>query len=323
MNNRNVLVTGSTGFVGKHLVNKLVSDGISTSVLLIKNKHESIYFPETVKKCFVTSLDSIDTHESLSTIDVVIHLAARVHVFNNTSASQYNEVNVKATIKFAAQAAAAGVKKFIFLSSIGVNGSKTTSKPFSSCDNPAPHNSYSQSKCEAEISLSKLCHGSGMQLIIIRAPLIYGPNNPGNMHSLIRLIRLRLPLPFLSIQNLRSYIYVGNLVDFIIHSFNISFKVPYIFLVSDGEDVSTPKLIEKISQAFDLKVLVFRFPIFILSFIARLFRFDKRFHQLTDSLQVNSLETISRTGWKPPYTMDEGLRELASWYKSRRKYFSN
>jgi UDP-glucose 4-epimerase len=321
MNNLNVLITGSTGFVGKHLVNKLVSNGISTSVLLIKNKHESIHFPEAVKRYYVTSLDSIDTHLSLCTVDVVIHLAARVHIFNNNSENQYNEfyeVNVKATIKLASQAAAAGVKKFIFLSSIGVNGSKTTTKPFSSCDIPAPHNLYSLSKCEAEFSLSELFLDSSMHVIIIRAPLIYGPNNPGNMHSLVKLIKLRLPLPFLSIKNVRSYIYIGNLVDFIIHCFNINFKLPNIFLVSDGEDLSTPKFIEKICVAFNLKMIIFRFPIFILSFIARLFKFDKRFHQLTDSLQVSNLETESITGWKPPYSMDEGLRELAFWYDNKR-----
>lgn len=307
-----MLITGASGFVGKALCLEAVSRGLTVRAA---SRSEST-FPSAVECVFVEDINgSTDWHDTLTGCDVVAHLAARAHVMHDTTAEPFTEfrkVNVDGTLNLARQAASAGVKRFVFISSIGVNGAETFSTPFVVQDEPAPHSPYAVSKHEAELGLRALALETGIEVVIIRPPIVYGPNAPGNFGSLIRWLSHGLPLPLGVVsQNRRSLVALANLVDLILTCMHHPKAANQTFLVSDGEDLSTTELLQKMGNAMNRPVRLLPVPVSLLSCAARFLGKTAMAQSLLGSLQVDISKTCTLLDWKPPVSVDEGLRRAA------------
>lgn len=313
------LVTGASGFVGEALCNKLLHQGCA---LRITNRFANNYASKKLVQDEVL-IDSIDDKTSwaaaLQKIDVVLHLAARVHVMHDHSGDPLTEflaVNLHGTTNLARQAAQAGVKRFVYVSSIKVNGEYTeSSQPFRETDDPNPDDPYAISKWEAEQALHSIAHQTGMELVIIRPPLVYGPGVKANFAKLIKLVDQGVPLPLGSIRNSRSLIYVGNLVDALITSATHPAAAGQVYLVSDGEDVSTPQLIDGLATALHRPNRVFPMPISLMHGAAKLVGKSAALDRLTQSLVIDSSKIRRELDWRPPYSMAQGLQATANWYR--------
>lgn len=318
MNREKYLVTGATGFVGAALIKRLLKENIGIRAAVLDNKKTAQLSTEVERIIIAPISETSDHSVALQNIDCVIHLAARVHIMQETAHNplqEFRRVNLHGTERLAIQAAQAGVKRFIFMSTIGVNGNSSGSKPFTEDDKPAPHNSYSVSKLEAEVRLKEISAKTGMEVVIVRAPLVYGPGNPGNFLSLLRVISKGLPLPLASIHNQRSFLYVDNLADALACCTTQPQAAGQTFFVSDGEDISTPKLIRQLAAALDCPVRLLPFPPSLMRFVGKITGKSAAVDRLLGSLVVDS-DKISRVlGWKPPLTMKEGLAETAKWFK--------
>lgn len=305
-----VLVTGSSGFVGRRLVNRLVAEHVEHIVAVSRSARNLFGWP--VRELQVNQLDgSTQWGQEFGEVDVVIHLAARVHVMKDLSidpTGEYRRVNVDGTLNLARQAARSGVRRFIFISTIGVNGAESLHGAFRAEDQPAPHSAYAQTKYDAELALRTLSAETGMEIVIIRPPLVYGPNAPGNFGSLMRWMRRGVPLPLAAVDNRRSLIGLDNLVDFIVLCIHHPAAANQIFLVSDGEDVSTPELIRRMAQAMEHTPRMVSIPVWILKVGAVMSRRRNVFQQLCGNLQVDISKSRSLLGWRPPLSVDEGLR---------------
>ena len=298
-----ILVTGATGFVGQALCAEL-------------SRRQMDYRPVSRSpRPGFAAIGAIngqtDWSEALADVDVVMHLAARVHVMNESAAdplAAFRAVNVDATINLARQAAGASVKRFIFLSSIKVNGEGTSAgKAFRASDVPRPEDAYGRSKLEAEEALLAISAETGMEVVIIRPPLVYGPGVKANFASLMTWATRPFPWPFGAIRNRRSLVYVGNLVDFILLSARHPAAANRVFLVSDGEDLSIGQLISKLSLAAGRKAWMLPVPPALLEGLAALLGRRAAAQRLLGSLQVDIDETRALTGWSPPYSVEEGL----------------
>ena len=244
-------------------------------------------------------------------MDCVLHLAARVHVGHERDGKalqRFRAVNVDATCRLAHEAIAAGVRRFIFVSSIGVNGQRTCERPFREDEPPRPELPYAVSKLEAEEALRTIAAGSGLELVIVRSPLVYGPNAPGNFRRLAGWVSRGLPLPLARVENRRSFISVGNLVSALLQCADHPQAANQLFLVSDGEDVSTRELIVKIAALLHREPRLWSVPQPMLRAIASLAQSVMPLRQLIDSLAVDSGHIRRRLDWTPPLTFDEGLR---------------
>jgi nucleoside-diphosphate-sugar epimerase len=200
------------------------------------------------------------------------------------------------------------------MSTIGVNGNSSGSKVFTELDNPAPHNPYSISKLEAEISLKEISVNSGMEMVIVRAPLVYGPGNPGNFLSLLRIVDKGFPLPFASVNNRKSFLFVENLADALAECSTHPLAAGQTFLVSDGQDVSTPKLIQQLATALDRPTRLFRISPKLMQLVGKMIGKSTAVDRLLGSLVVDSGKIRRDLGWHPPYTMTQGLAKTAEWY---------
>jgi nucleoside-diphosphate-sugar epimerase len=262
----------------------------------------------------VPGLESpVDWSQALQGVDVVIHTAARAHIMREGAQhamAEYRRVNVEGTLNLARQAAFAGVRRFVFISSIKVNGEATDiGRPFIANDPPAPENAYGVSKAEAEAKLKQVAQEMGMEVIIIRPPLIYGPGVKGNLSSLISLMRSGLPLPLGNvINNRRSMVYIDNLVDLILVCAAHPKAANQTFLVSDGEDLSTTELLMKIGKALEGPTRLFSVPEGLISLMAGLVGKKVISHRLLSSLQVDIKKTCELLDWKPSVALDEGIR---------------
>jgi len=317
-----ILVTGASGFVGQALCRRLIADG-HTVAASVRSTESASALPSGIAASFTHLLSpETDWSQALYGVDVVVHLAARVHVMHDTAEdplSEFRHVNVEGTRRLADSALASGVKRFVFLSTIGVNGNGTApGKPFIEQDEPAPHNDYSRSKLEAEEMLRKLTAGSAMELVILRAPLVYGPANPGNALLLFRAVQSRRPLPLASVRNWRSLIYLGNLTDAIALCCTDSRAAGEMYLVSDGEDVSTPELIRRIAAAFGIPARLIPFPPALMSFAAAVLGKRAAADRLLGSLTVNSSKIGRDLSWHPPFTMQQGLADTAQWFLKKK-----
>jgi len=246
----------------------------------------------------------------LSGVDVLIHAAARAHVVNDLEANplvQYRRVNLEGTLNVARQAAAAGVRRFIFISSIGVNGNINT-RPFQADDRPNPAEPYAQSKWEAERGLVHLAAETGLEVVIIRPPLVYGFGAPGNFGSLVHWIEKGVPLPLGAIRNKRSLVGIDNLVDLIIRCIDHPAAANQVFLAGDGEDLSTTELLRGVGEAMGKPARLIPVPAGMLQFGATLLGKKAMAQRLLGSLQVDISKTCELLDWKPPYTVQEGLR---------------
>jgi nucleoside-diphosphate-sugar epimerase len=250
----------------------------------------------------------------------VIHTAARVHIMDDSAAdplTEFRKVNTAGTLNLARQAADAGVKRFIFISSIKVNGEMTlVDQPFKPNDNYIPTDPYGLSKYEAEQGLLTIAKETGMEVVIIRPPLVYGPEVKANFSSMMKWINRGVPLPFGYINNQRSLVALDNLVDFIIHCIDHPKAVNEVFLISDGEDVSTSILLRKVAKAFGKKPKLIPVPVWLMTLAAKLIGKGDVATRLFGSLQVDSSKARELLGWKPVITMDEQLKKTAEAYLS-------
>jgi len=318
-----VLVTGANGFVGKALCSRLMAEDYFVRAA-VRSPERAIELHSGVEPVFTGSLDDdTDWSAFLQNVDMVVHLAARVHVMRETATdplAAFRRANVEGTVRLVQAAIAAGTKRFVFLSSIGVNGNASPpGRAFSEQDEPAPHNYYSQSKLEAEQEIRKISAGSKLETVIVRAPLVYGPGNPGNFLRLLHVVRKGIPLPFASVKNCRSLIYLDNLVDALITCCRSHQAVGNTYLVSDGEDVSTPELIRRIAFSLGREALLVPFPPSIMFLAGGLLGKRPAVERLIGSLAVDSSKIVRELGWTAPYTMAQGLQATAEWYKEQFK----
>jgi nucleoside-diphosphate-sugar epimerase len=318
--NCRILITGVNGFVGRSLCENML-DRSWRVCGSVRSAKDAAALPTGVEAVEIQSIGP-DTNWSNALIgmDTVVHLAARVHVMRETDAdplAAFRHVNVAGTERLALMAAEAGVRRFVFLSSVGVNGNVTHDRPFKEEDEPHPQNHYALSKLEAEQALKEIASETGMELVIIRSPLVYGRGNPGNFLRLLNLVDKGLPLPLASVSNSRSLIYLGNLVDAIVTCINHPKAAGQTYLVSDGEDASTPELIREVAYALDKPARLLPFPASLMRLAGRLTGKSEAVDRLLGSLVVDSSKIRRELGWKPPYTMEEGLRETGEWFKRR------
>lgn len=315
-----IFITGATGFVGSALVWRLSKENFSISAAVLEGDNID-HVSTDVKTLSVAPLsDSSDYTAAMQGAEVVIHLAARVHIMNDTADDplhEFRKVNRYGTECIARQAADAGVKRFVFMSTVGVNGNLSGNTPFTEDDRPRPHNPYSVSKFEAESALRKISEATGMQVVIVRAPLVYGPGNPGNFLSLLENVYKGIPLPFASVTNCKSFVYVENLADALACCAIHPDAAGQTFLVSDGEDISTPDLIRFLAVIMGKPCRLFPFPSSLMRLAGKALGKSNAVNQLLSSLQVDSSKIRNVLGWTPPFTLKQGLDKTAKWFKYR------
>ena len=265
----------------------------------------------------VADLDATtDWTDCLTHTDIVIHCAARVHVMNDTASDPlhlFRQINVAGTLRLAKQAAAAGVKQFIFLSSVKVNGEETApGNAFTEDHPPQPIDPYGISKNEAEQALLALGRKSGMAITIIRPPLVYGPGVGANFLSMLRWVKKGIPLPLASIRNQRSFVFIDNLVSLITTCINNRLAYNQVFLASDGQDLSTADLLIKSAAAFGVPSRLLPCPPSLLLFLAQLAGKRSVADRLCQSLQVDIHKAQHPLGWSPPFTVEQGLQATAN-----------
>ncbi|MCG9029702.1 SDR family oxidoreductase [Laribacter hongkongensis] len=309
------LVTGASGFVGKALCARLAASGAQV-VPAVRSKYGLQH------EVVIGNLNaSTNWRPGLTGCDAVIHLAARVHVMEDVaqgSLALYRDTNTEATFNLARQAADAGVKRFVFISSIKVNGEFTeVDRPFTSEDVPAPDDPYGVSKREAEQLLRQIAAKTGMEVVIIRPPLVYGLGVKANFAAMMRWLARGVPLPLAAVtENRRSLVALDNLVDLIMTCLNHPAAANQTFLVSDGEDLSTAELLKRMSVAMGKPARLFYVPPALLKLGAHLLNRPGIYQRLCGSLQLDIAKTRQLLGWTPPVSVDEGLRRATEGYRS-------
>ena len=314
--NKRVLVTGATGFVGSSLSERLLSEGCDVRGTFLHFESPSALVAG-VNPVPVEPLgpDTPWSH-AVAGIDTVIHLAARVHMMDDQAADPLTEfrlVNTEGTKRLAQEAVKAGVKRLVFISSIKVNGEES-SVPYTDDAMAQPTDPYGISKWEAEQSLRQIEAETGLEVVIVRPTLVYGPGVKANFLNMLKIVSRGIPLPLASIANKRSMIYVGNLVDALMACSAHPAAAGQAFLVSDGEDVSTPELIRRTARALGVPVRLFPMPLPLMRVAGALTGKSAAVNRLVGSLTVDSSKIRRDLGWMPPYTMAEGLRATADWF---------
>lgn len=316
----NVFLTGASGFVGKGVVVRFSST--NEHQLVAGYRGASSTDRRYGKTCVMPDLDSMaDWTRLLPGFDVIIHSAARVHVMHDQSAdplAEFRRVNVEGTLSLARQAAAAGVKRFIFISSIKVNGEGTPlGKPYTALDTPEPLDPYGISKFEAEEALKALAAETAMEVVIIRPVLVYGPGVKANFQSMMNWMNKGVPLPFGAIRNKRSMVALDNLVDLIVTCIDHPAAANQTFLVSDGEDLSTTELLARTARALDKPARLIPVPGSMLEATAKALGKRDLAKRLCGSLQVDIDHTRNTLDWQPPVSVDEALRKTADHFLAR------
>lgn len=316
---KHVLITGTNGFIGKALCDRMVSEDYQVRGT-VRSLRLKAKIPASVNVSKIKSIGpDTDWSRALAEINYVVHLAGQVHATGNIcndSIALFRRVNVEGTKRLAQEAALANVRRFIFMSSVKVNG-EGRSTPYNEDDIQTPQDAYSVSKWEAEKVLNKISDETSMETVIIRSPLVYGPCVKANFLRLLNLVDRGIPLPLASIKNRRSLIYLENLVDAIVTCIKNPRASGQTYFVSDGEDVSTPELIRRMGSVLGKPVRLFPFPPFMLKIAGcisgKLIGIDR----LLGSLMVDSSKIRRDLDWKAPFSMNQGLKETAKWYMSK------
>ncbi len=310
-----ILITGATGFVGRALVPALLARGHRV-ISAVRPNHESTRAGTEARLIGDIGPDT-DWRDALADVDAVVHLAARVHVMRETGLNQealYRRTNTEGTRRLAMEAAAAGVKRLVFLSTVKVNGEQTPCDPFTETDRPRPAGPYARSKWAAEEALAEVAATTGIETVVLRPPLVYGEGVGGNFLSLLKLCRSAPPLPFRALGNARSLIYLGNLVDAVACALEHPAAAGKTFLVRDGEDLSTPALIRRTAAALGRPARLFPLPIYFVRFLARITGKSASMERLLQSLRVDDGKIRRELGWTPPFTVLQGLGRTAAWF---------
>ncbi|WP_421864514.1 UDP-glucose 4-epimerase family protein [Marinobacter adhaerens] len=300
-----VCVTGGTGFVGSRLVEKLKCHGY-TVVAPVRSQNSEADGP------VVGDIDGqTDWISVLPDVDTIIHCAGRAHIMNDNSSdplSEFRKINVEGTLNLARQAIAAGVRRFVFLSSIKVNGELTSGgEVFRESDTPKPSDPYGISKLEAEIGLLELARHTDLEVVIVRPPLVYGPGAKGNFASMLRLVKKHIPLPLGAVRNKRSLVALDNLIDLIITCVEHPAAINQVFLVSDGDDLSTTELLRAVARAMGKSSRLLPIPADVLMIGAAVLGKKAVAQRLLGSLQVDISKARDLLDWEPPLSLEEGL----------------
>lgn len=314
---RTIFVTGASGFVGAALVDRLASEDQFRVVALLRR--EGVSLPARAIPVRVSNDYLNEELLSLDGVDVLVHCAARVHIMSDASIdalTEYRKVNVEGTMRLAQQAASAGVKRFVFISSIKVNGEGTRlGAPYTADDVPAPCDPYGISKMEAEQQLRLLAESSGMEVVIVRPVLVYGPGVKANFWAMMNWLNKGVILPLGSIRNQRSLVALDNLIDLIVTCLNHSSAANQTFLVSDGCDMSTTELLTRMGVALGRPARLIPVPTVLLKLVAAMIGRKDIGLRLCGSLQVDIEKTCKVLGWVPPSTVACALRKTAESFK--------
>ena len=320
-----VLVTGANGFIGNALCRRMLDEGwnVRGAIRSIEKK-ESL--PSGVDAIEIGSIGPDTRWETaLKDIEAVVHLAAELNFKKHDSAeklSLYRKTNVIGTINLAKIAESMGVRRFIFLSSIKVNGEGRVS-PYTEKDKPIPIDPYSMFKLEAEQFLEEFSSRTSLEVVVLRPPLVYGPGVKGNYLKMIKLIDKGVPLPFARVENDRSLLFLGNLIDAIVTCIKHPDAAGKKYLVSDRENVSTPELIKRIAASLGKSARLFSLPPGLVEILAKLVGKSKAIKRLLNSLTVDILKIRQELSWQPPYTQQEGIVQTTQWYLKERSRLSN
>lgn len=310
-----VLVTGAGGFVGRAVVERLISDGF-----FVRAAVRRVAAPQPVQAAVIEVGEIVaksDWRAALEGVEAIVHCAARVHHLRDSAEdplAAFRAVNRDATVNLARQAASAGVRRFVFISSIGVNGAETFGRPFGANDTPAPHSPYAISKHEAEQALRQIGAETGLGVTMLRPPLVYGPNAPGNFATLLRAVQRGLPLPLGAIHNRRSFVAIDNLVDLIALTLRHEAAPGMTLLASDGEDLSTTDLLRRTARALGRPSRLVPVPASLLRAAAALLGRPELGQRLCGSLQVDISATREALGWQPPVSVNEALVTTAQHF---------
>ncbi|WNC71198.1 SDR family oxidoreductase [Thalassotalea psychrophila] len=309
----NILITGANGFVGKHLTKYLITQNHTVTA---GTRHACLELPQTEQFIYDNFNPSLKWQTALANIDVVIHCAARVHLLNDKSTDPltvYREVNTKATVELAKQAMATGVKRFIFISSIKVNGESTLpDKPFTELDEPKPTDPYAISKLEAEMQLAELTANTSMDLVIIRPPLVYGPGVKANFAKMISYVQKGIPLPFGAIKNKRSLVAIDNLTHFIELCCKHPKAANQTFLISDDNDLSSTQLLTQISKALNKQSRLMAIPQKLLSFALIIIGLKQQALRLLENLQISPNKAKALLNWQPVISTEHALSKTVN-----------
>lgn len=316
MKSSHFLVTGAGGFVGRALSTELVRRGYDAFGVVRKMAQTDHLSGGVIEIGEINA--QTDWKTALEHIDIVVHLAARVHVMRETDAdplAAFRAVNVAGTERLARLAAGAGVRRFLYVSSIGVHGNCSGKEPISEASAYAPYDAYSVSKLEAERVLFSLARETGLEVAVVRPPLVYGPNNPGNLLRLLKLVRRGLPLPLASVHNRRSMIYLGNLVDALITCAIHPHAAGQAYIVADGTDLSTPQLIRTLAQLMGKSAPLWPCPPALLRWGGMSVGKLREVERLVSSLEADSGKIRHDLGWVPPFSIEEGLADTVRWFQ--------
>lgn len=302
------LVTGATGFIGRAVALRLAAAGVPVRLAVRDPANVDLRYADVVR---IANIDALtDWTEALHGVDAVVHCAARVHALRDPAKdplAAFRAINRDGSARLAEEAARAGVRRFVFISTIGVNGAETTGLPFTPADSPRPHSPYAVSKHEAEQALKAIDCSSGLGVVVIRPPLVYGPNAPGNFGTLLRAMQAGLPLPLGAISNRRAFIFVENLVDLIVQTLSHEAASGKTLLVSDGLDISTTRFLQLVAHAMSRPARLIPVPgTWVRAALTALGRADVG-QQLCGSLEIDIEDTKRLLGWEPPTGTQEAL----------------
>jgi nucleoside-diphosphate-sugar epimerase len=311
-----VLVTGATGFVGRPLCDSLAQAGYSVCAALHRDRAVSAHVAQKVVVGDIGA--TTDWKVALSGVESVIHVAARAHVLNDAADGEqaYMETNARGTQSLAEAAARAGVRRFIYLSTVKVNGEETTGHAFTRDDEPRPQDAYGLSKWFGEKLLFEAAAATGMEVTVVRSPLVFGVGVRANFLRLLRYVDRGVPLPLGAVKNSRSFVSVWNLCDLLVNLLKNPAAPGRTWMVSDGEDLSTPQLIARLGHVMGRRVRLFPVPVGMLQLCGSLMGRKAEIARLCGSLVVDMRQTRDELGWTPPIETDDALARTVAWYLS-------